>query len=349
MPLPVTLRKLLDAKLFRAAVFALLESPEWMADEALVHAVAERLDDKGASTLAHRLRRTLEMGLVTGAGGRVRLWSDPKPKTLASGGSRHAAPPSNRVPLVPRPAYPEATAQGRRTHHWNLLLTQWLTVRHPIPYVSPFERTRPNGHTAAPARLRRLRDVLHTIDSLRTTRGFVPDRVTANIVLKAYLSCLARGTRGEGRDAHPLPFRAGLRSDDLREVFRLIAASIEDGVAKGLVTGEGDDEVDAARSKGTSKGKSKGKSGKEDAMDAQREPLDFGFDKFDAHVSYESHVQPFTRMMARAMVRVGDHRGRIAIEKWGEVMRARIHKLQGREDKRGKEMGEAGKKASKGV
>lgn len=348
----MSIRKLLDAKLFRAAVFTLLETPEWMADSDLVYAVAERLESKGAGTLAHRLRRTLENGLATGPNGRIRLWSDPKPKTVAKGGTRHPAPPgADRVPLVPREAYPEATAQARRTHHWNLLLTQWLTVRHPVPYASPFPRQQPNVHTPAPARLRRLRDVLHTIDNLRETRGFVPDRVTANIVLKAYLSCLARGTRGEGRDAHPLPFRAGLRSSDLHEVFRLIAASIEDGVAKGHIVRDGDaegsEDVPAGKKrKNRAKGKGKAttkaqaaataednaKPGKEPASPSPTASGAFDMlEKFDPRVSYESHVQPFTRMMARAMVRVGDHRGRVAIEKWGEAMRVRIHKLQGKE------------------
>ncbi|BEI86321.1 hypothetical protein CcaverHIS002_0606080 [Cutaneotrichosporon cavernicola] len=314
--MPVPLRKLLDAKLFRAAVFSLLETPEWMGDEELVLAVVDRLEDKGALQLAHRLRRTLERGAAAGTDGRVRLWSDPVPK------NRPRAPPDNRVPLVPRRAYPEPTEQGRRTHHWNLLLTQWLTVRHSIPYASPFPRQRPDGHTPAPARLRRLRDVLHTIDRLRATRGFVPDRVTANIVLKAYLSCLARGTVGEGRDAHPLPFRAGLRSEDLREVFRLIAASIEEGLDKGLVVHDEDE--------GKGKRKNKGKVPLAD--------LDI-LEKFDAHVSYEAHVQPFTRMMGRAMARVGDHRGRAALEKWGETMRERIYKLQECEEAAGKAVG----------
>ncbi|GMK57563.1 hypothetical protein CspeluHIS016_0403970 [Cutaneotrichosporon spelunceum] len=314
--IPVPLRKLLDAKLFRAAVFSLLETPEWMNDEDLVLAVVDRLENKGALQLAHRLRRTLEMGAVAGTDGRVRLWSDPAPK------NRPRAPPDNRVPLVPRRAYPEPTEQGRRTHHWNLLLTQWLTVRHHIPYASPFPRQRPDGHTSAPARLRRLRDVLHTIDKLRATRGFVPDRVTANIVLKAYLSCLARGTAGEGRDAHPLPFRAGLRAEDLREVFRLIAASIEKGLDQGLVVRDGDK--------------------RERKSKVPLADLDI-LEKFDAHVSYEAHVQPFTRMMARAMTRVGDHRGRAALEKWGETMRERIHKLQESGEASGEELSAKGK------
>ncbi|CAK9784182.1 hypothetical protein CC85DRAFT_324956 [Cutaneotrichosporon oleaginosum] len=318
LSIPVPLRKLLDAKLYRAAVFSLLEAPEWMADEELVLAVVDRLEDKGALQLAHRLRRTLEMGAV-GSNGRVRLWSDPAPK------NRPRAPPDNRVPLVPRRAYPEPTEQGRRTHHWNLLLTQWLTVRHPIPYASPFPRQKPNGHTAAPARLRRLRDVLHTIDKLRASRGFVPDRVTANIVLKAYLSCLARGTIGEGRDAHPLPFRPGLRAEDLRDVFRLIAESIEDGLNKGLVVREdvGEDGEDSKRAM------SKRATSTRKGPNVRLAGLEI-LDKFDPHVSYEAHVQPFARMMGRAMARVGDHRGRVAIEKWAEVMRERIHKLQGR-------------------
>ncbi len=308
--IPVPLRKLLDAKLFRAAVFSLLETPEWMGDEQLVLAVVDRLENKGALQLAHRLRRTLEMGAAAGKDGRVRLWSDPAPK------DRPRGPPDNRVPLVPRRAYPEPTEQGRRTHHWNLLLTQWLTARHPIPYASPFPRQRADGHTPPPARLRRLRDVLHTIDKLRATRGFVPDRVTANIVLKAYLACLARGTVGEGRDAHPLPFRAGLRAEDLREVFRLIAESIEEGLDKGLVVREGEEER---------------KQAKRTPKKAPLVDLDI-LEKFDAHVSYEAHVQPFTRMIVRAMVRVGDHRGRFAVEKWGELMRERIHKLEGRDE-----------------
>jgi hypothetical protein len=322
----VPLRKLLDAKLFRAAVFSLIETPEWMGDEELVLAVVDRLENKGALQLAHRLRRTLEMGAAAGKDGRVRLWSDPAPK------DRPRAPPDNRVPLVPRRAYPEPTEQGRRTHHWNLLLTQWLTARHPIPYASPFPRQRPDGHTPPPARLRRLRDVLHTIDKLRATRGFVPDRVTANIVLKAYLSCLARGTVGEGRDAHPLPFRAGLRAEDLREVFRLIAESIEEGLDKGLVVREGEDERKPAKRR---------------PKKAPLVNLDI-LEKFDPHVSYEAHVQPFTRMIVRAMVRVGDHRGRFAVEKWGELMRERIHKLEGREEGAQRTAGTAGTAEGKG-
>lgn len=340
-PLPPALKQLFHARLFRAAVFTLLDNPGWWEDEALMATVITKLEDNGAPSLAYRVRRTLERGVVVGAGGRVRLWSDPKRKAASEGEakveaeSESKAEPtaefetasqsrpksrgaSNRVPLVPRIAYPETTEQARRTHHWNLLLTQWLTVQHPIPYASPFERARPNGHTAAPARLRRLRDVLHTIDKLRRTRDFVPDRVTANIVLKAYLSDLARNTHGMGRDARPIPNRAGVRAEDVLEMFKVIAVSMEDDVDRGLVfPGSETGEIRRSEQKRREKGS------------GPVSPLDFdGLERFDPHVSYEKHVLPFTRMIGRALARVGSHRGRVIVEKWGKDMRARILKLQ---------------------
>ncbi|WOO76702.1 uncharacterized protein LOC62_01G000325 [Vanrija pseudolonga] len=273
------------------AVFQVLGSPELVSDTELVDHVARKLEKNGAGKLARRLRRSVELAAEAppGQGDKVRLWSDPRPTDAA-----RRPPDFWRVDrTVPRHdgAYPGNTPAERRTHHFNQQLTRLLTLRHTLPYELHLG---PDPRAPAP-KLRRVRDLLHYIDRLRANHSFVPDRVTANIVVKAWLVNLARGTHGHGEAARAKLGRDGLEKAELRGVFEFVSASMNAEVEK-----------------------SGGKS----------QPAVLGGDDgalpFDSSLDFDRHVRPFAKIMLRAMRRIGDREGREVVAKWVEGMEIQL-------------------------
>lgn len=276
---PPAVQRLLHAKLYRMAVFHIIRTPELMTNAALVVHVVEVLERKGAGKLAQRLRETMDLRRRADfdANEPVRLWSNRSRSEVQR--------PSTwwRLPVIPRDveSYPEASAQERMTHYYNHLLTSYLTKEHAAPYRAPVRPTddKPRGPLGS------LKKTLKFVEYLQERRGFVPDRVTVNIVIKAWLSSMARNTEGYGSEARSRPGRQGLGSKELRGIFDVVGRTIERDIAS-LKAGE---LGSAVVGDGT---------------------------PFNRAVNYEHHVKPFGNMMRRAFARVGDHEGRIATERW---------------------------------
>lgn len=277
----------------------MLDTPEYLSDPALISYILHVLEKNGAGKLARRLRTSLEFPNRTPEG-KLRLQSEPA--------SKHPRPPDFwRMPLVPRPldGFPEPTRQERLTHAHNLTISRLLTVTHPIPYEAPFHTRR--------APLRRLRDVLHHVEDLRRNRGFVPDRVTANIVVKAWLNCLARASsRGE----------RGLSRNDLRDIFQLVADSFDTKSNPLDRAGEAEQAMAKGGKVRTTASGSKATSAFPRAEDNGTEAISALV--FDPRVDYDRHVEPFAKMMTRAMFRVGDHAGRKRVEAWAAGMAKKL-------------------------
>ncbi|KAL1413013.1 Mitochondrial inner membrane protease atp23 [Vanrija albida] len=271
------------------AVFQVLGTPELVSDTELVDYVARKLEKNGAGKLARRLRRSVEIASEGTPGDKVRLWSDPRPADAA-----RRPPTFWRVDrTAPRHdgVYPGNTPAERRTHHFNQQLTRLLTLHHTPPYALHLG---PDPRAPAP-RLRRMRDLLAYIDRLRAHHDFVPDRVTANIVVKAWLVNRARGTHGHGEWAQARPGRDGLGKAELRGVFEFVSASMLAEVGRG--------------------------SGKVATVTDGSVSSDL---PFDPSLDFERHVKPFAKQMLRAMRRIGDRDGREVVAKWVERMEGEL-------------------------
>lgn len=271
---PPVIGKLLGAKLYRMAVFHMLSTPEYFADVRLVDHVVSRLEKNGAGKLARRLRMTFERNPDPTAepSKPIRLWSEKREDT-------EKRPPTYwREPRVVRPMSEyHGTRSERLTHYLNHQLSNMLTRQHPAPYKTPLSRDMLGINP--PAGLCHVRDIMLWIDKVRKHHGFVPDRVTANIIVKAWLQDLSRR-----RDWQRRPVQE--RKSDLRDIFALVALSLEEGAARGAGKG-------------------------------LRTP-------FDGEVDYARHVQPFVKSIIKAMVLISDHEGRIGVEKWALSMRQRL-------------------------
>jgi hypothetical protein len=274
--------KLLNAKLYRMTVFHLLETPAYLADVALVEYVIGRLEKAGAGKLAARLRRTL--AYWTDMGPEERAAAKPRLMPLERASSEPRPPTYWRVPNIPRdPSEYRGTPAERRTHYMNHRITSYLTVQHPAPYGMP----RPPW--PAPP-LGRVQDVLKMIDRLRVTSNFVPDRVTVNIVVKAWLMSLSRR-----QDWGRLPLAH--RKRDLRDIFGLVSSSIERG--------------------GSSSGS--GVLHRPEEGEDGEPPL-----PFNGSVDYDRHVAPLAKTIIGAMRRVGDHDAIAAVKRWSEEMKVKL-------------------------
>ncbi|KAL7422568.1 hypothetical protein Q5752_003216 [Cryptotrichosporon argae] len=277
--LPPTIRKLLDSRLYRLAVFHATSSDEWAHDAAVQSGLAEKLERAGAHKLAARLRRGIEVaqklaadaeaaGAGEGAGaepGRIRLMRAPAP-----GSPAHRQPA--RVPTLSAAEAAGLTEVERHTLGINAHLTYLLT---PQALRSPLG----------------IGELLRRINRHVAHRGFRPDRVTANIVVRCWL-------RSKG---------AKLGRKELRRVFELVRASMD--VAPSRAT------LDVARP-----AVGADDSGLGGAPTADRA-------RADAQViRYEAHVRPFGRVMARAMRAAGDDKSTKDVRAWMAAWKMRAGK-----------------------
>ncbi|KAK8854481.1 hypothetical protein IAR55_003219 [Kwoniella newhampshirensis] len=210
-PFPPLISRLLNSRLYRLSVFHLLSAPEYATQPDLLHQVADHLELSGAGKLAKRLRRGLELSFGPGNSGtgqeekidrseeksKVRLWSDPKisPDPSNRLPPYHWASP-NLPPLRPSES-PNLTRQQALTKYYNSHLLYLLTrsstptpTRNHLPALSsPTTSAKLNDWPAPTPSLRQLRKLLDTISRLEKHRGFVPDRMTANIIVRCWLRC----------------------------------------------------------------------------------------------------------------------------------------------------------------
>lgn len=279
--LPPNIDMMIKAKLYRLAVYTILSTVEYSIDESLVQEVARKLRNRGAGALAIRLQRSVKQPFRPNGKPHILLPLCTEAELAA--GVETAAPalpkPAGywRLPLVPfKPDEVRGlTPVERRTRFYNSEISRHMTVQHPIPRSSPILRM---GQPKP--KLRKVRDMLTYIDTLRRNHKFIPDRVTANIVLKAWLMQVSRGKTW--RDEH------GARKQDLRNIFDIVATSIETETPIHIPNPDPGPVPD--------------------------------FD-FITAVDYHRHVVPFGRLVMEAMVRAGDREGRQVVKVWMDKMR----------------------------
>lgn len=300
MDVPPALEKLLRAKLYRMAVFHVIRTPELMTNASLLVHVINVLEANGAGKLADRLRTTMDMRSRADVDPKepVRLWSSPSTSEV------QRPPTWWRLPVIPRAveSYPEATVTERRTHYYNHLITSFLTKQHSAPYKATVRASEQGPRPP----LRTMKCVLKYVDHLREKQGFVPDRVTVNIIIKAWLSTMAQNTDGHGDHARARPGRQGLGAEELRGIFDVVAKTVEQDITDMAKTGE------LGKSTATTTTTTNFVSATSALSEVGKsEPT-----PFNRAINYEHHVKPFGNMMRRAFARVGDHTGRIATERW---------------------------------
>lgn len=303
------------------AVFHIIRTPELVTNASLLVHVINVLEANGAGKLADRLRTTMDIRSRADVDSKepARLWSNP-------GTSEVQRPPTWwRLPVVPRAvdSYPGATVQERRTHYYNHLITSFLTKQHAAPYAAPLRASEQGPRPP----LRTIKSVLKYVDHLREKQGFVPDRVTVNIIVKAWLNTMAQNTDGYGDHARARPGRQGLGAEELRGIFEVVGTTIEQDIGDLAKTGElGKSFVPAPGVPSTrivAPATSESSTFSADSATPSPVPAETKPGStvelptpFNRAINYEHHVKPFGNLMRRAFARIGDHTGRIATERW---------------------------------
>ena len=295
-PIPPTVYRLLHARLHKLAVSHILSHPSYALSRPLISLVAAQLEKQGAGKLARSLRSSVES-----------LETPPLATT-----SR--LPPNHwhyhPIPTPPARTFPKRSSSSstvipdpRLTAYWNTHLSS--SLRQPVSAAG-----QPGGAPAGPRKaprpspgLHQLRDLLDKIRKLEKHNGFVPDAVTANIILGCWLRCIAGGESGraQGRSPHrgwgwrlvrtaegwqvgwKVRSKSVIGEAELRGMFGIVANVMDTAVATHSTT----------------------------------RPT----------VEYEKHVRPFCQMMVRAMRQQGDHEGVDRVLAWKVGIKARLEKV----------------------
>lgn len=180
-PFPPIIYRLLQTRQFRLATLHIFNIPSLALNLELVERVAGYMDRHGGSKAARRLRR-----------GRI---PSPAEQATMSGAAAAAAAvadadidPGSLVysPLDAPRIGTALSQQERNTVYHNTQLVQLLHSSHTAKSsgLAP-PKSFPQPNTS----LRQLRALLGRIYKLEHHRGFVPDRVTANIILSCWVRC----------------------------------------------------------------------------------------------------------------------------------------------------------------
>ena len=292
------------------AVFHFIYTPEYASDTTMMSRLASRLEQGGAGKLALRLRRGWEMprlpwpkGVVADEG-RAQLWTDAEP-----GAPRKPVDywKYNQLPPERTDVFPHLGRREQLQGYYNAQLTYLLT-KPATPYaLSPLGVTPRAPGVVMPgpdASLRQLGRLLELIDSLEKDRGFVPNRITANIIVRCWIRC-GMGT-GESHDTpHPVerhhlvstargtywaekrPSTVRFGPVELRAIFEIATRAMAGEV---------------------------GERGRLDRVD--------GVDRLD----YTRHVRPFGKMMRMAAAKLGDREGCRGAVSWMVEERKRLER-----------------------
>jgi hypothetical protein len=297
-PFPPLIHQLLQGRQFRLATLHILNLPLYALDPSLVHRVGDYMDRHGAGKAAKRLRRgqipsPIEKSLMSNDN-QDRLPDDYWTILRSSKGVRTLDDVEQYMPGI------GLDRQARFTAFCNIQLANFLSTangtgsRGSIP---PKSFPRPNSS------LRQLRALLARVQKLEQHRGFIPDRVTANIILSSWVRCSLsprpegvriiktkshsqstdeQSTGGGGwkiSPRHISPAQGQFGHSELRSVFDTISRLID------------------------------------------RQALELG----GGGISYSRHVKPFVRIFERGFTELGDGEGRRMLGKWdkqvGEVLR----------------------------
>jgi hypothetical protein len=277
-PFPPIVHQLLQARQFRLAVNHILSISAYALDPVLVDNVAGFMERHGGGRAAERLRRgkipTAEEKAAMTQNGEERLpdeyWSlicssRPLPKTLDD--------VSTYMPGI------DLTPTDKFTAFCNIQLAHLLSTDSARSVIPPKHVRKPN------VSLRQLSDLLARIHHLENHRGFIPDRVTANIILSCWLRCSLA------------PSPSGLR-----------LAYTKSGWKPSL--------------KHNSKGQ--GAFGKKQLgalFDTISKLIDRSILSRDESLSYQRHVQPFVRMLNKGFFELEHEEGFVRVKEWDRAVK----------------------------
>jgi hypothetical protein len=305
LPFPPLIHQLLQARQFRLASLHILNLPLYAMDEALVEKVALYMERHNGGKAAGRLRKgkapspeerrlmsdhNLDHHREGEGGGEGRLpvnyWSlarssRPPPRTLDD--------VSTYMPGI------ELTPTQKFTAFCNLQLAH-ITSTDPSPgkLIPPKSLKRPNSS------LRQLSTLLDRIYRLETHRGFIPDRVTANIILSTWLRC----------SLSPLP--VGQRINHTKSGWKV-------------------------NPKHLPKTQIFGKTQLRGLFDTISRLIDRSILKKDQSLNHTRHVQPFVRMLSKGFEDLGDQDGWQKVKDWDKVVKKVLLERQAEAHKADKE------------
>jgi len=297
-PFPPLIHQLLQGRQFRLATLHILNLPLYALDPSLVHRVADYMDRHGAGKAAKRLRRgqipsPIEKSLMSNDN-QDRLPDDYWTILRSARGVRTLGDVERHIPGI------GLDRQARFTAFCNIQLANLLSTangtgsRGSIP---PKSFPRPNSS------LRQLRALLARVQKLEQHRGFIPDRVTANIILSSWVRC-SLSPRPEG--------------------VRIIKTKSHSQTTDEQSTGGGGWKISPRHTSSA-----QGQFGHFELRSVfetisrliDRQALELG----GGGISYSRHVKPFVRIFERGFTELGDGEGRRMLGKWekqvGEVLR----------------------------
>ena len=279
---------------YNLAVSHILSNPHLATSDEILDIVANRLEKSNQAELAHRVRavmddnRRFSINYKLSAPSLPSL-SDPEQPS----GFWDMA--SVSIPPDPLATYPSTwTDRQKVTHYLNSELRYLIKTRlsHHLAASARRPSTSPASQTLQPhgPGLHHLRDMMNIIDRYRRRWGFQPDRVTANLILKAWLNCMnaplpsnpyrqyvssGGSPKISKRDQTRGPRLGGM---DLMVIFRGVASAIMESV----------------------------------------EAIDMDTEKVPSEIDYKEHVRPFSLLFCRAL-READHRaGMKEVARWSE-------------------------------
>lgn len=178
-PFPPLIHQLLQARQFRLTTLHVLNTPSLAIDIDLVHRVADYMDRHGGTNAARRIRK----GRIPSPEEKSLMTQDGRDEFRSSTSFLPSIPPTSLQHIDDRSPGIVWTRQQRLTTFYNTQLAHLLSSKRPSGLQPP--KTFPKPNTT----LRQLRQLLTRIHKLEECRGFIPDRVTANIVLGCWVRC----------------------------------------------------------------------------------------------------------------------------------------------------------------
>ncbi|ORY32171.1 hypothetical protein BCR39DRAFT_524453 [Naematelia encephala] len=303
--LPPLFTHLLSRRLYRLAAFHYINTPEYASDPILLEQLASRLEAGGSAKLAARLRRGFDVPRKTD--GRGHLGSESI--------GRDSLLPLNawEIPRLP-PDGPDPTISNRQkrlTEFHNSHL-EYLLYKPASPHFqNPLGTTpaAPGSRFSRPSpNLRQLRDLLIHVENLERTRGFIPDKRTAHLIIRCWLRCgsgwnhssrqpsvrIHKTKDGRMIEAPKQHSEAIFDAKTVRLIWHLVSKIMVREVAR----------LEAAHTTGKNKEM-----------------------KGENRLRYQAHIKPFCQMMKKAMLEFGDKQGFKEVVKWKREMRGRMVQL----------------------
>ena len=336
-PFPPLIHQLLQARQFRLTTLHILNSSSYALDPFFVERVARFMDRHHGQNAARRLRK-----------GKIPSAED---RSLMTQGGLDATSPPVRLGFISPTSLEDmddrilgikTNRQEQLTAFYNAQLAHRLSSSYlPKGLLPPKSLPRPNTS------LRQLRSLLAKIHKLESCRGFVPDRVTANIILGCWVRCaLASGpdgsrvvkTRDKGWKISPrhTSSHRGFGGEELGNLFGLVSSLFDRAAGIAAVTTTTTTTTSSSSSSPDSPSPSPldtddpdtattltntaiSKAGQDDVVAVVG-------DEVDPRVDYGRHIKPFVKIFQHGYKQRKDLARLDALREWDRRIRAALHK-----------------------